>query len=145
MLVCLGTSPTALCKPIRARQSAQLYHNFCRLQLGVSSPLHRYSMPASPSSLLFSFSSVRDGFVLMIEERSLQLLLERLQSSSLKEKERWGLLVLRVSLAEALPRKAKRPTYASLGPGTPPEGCMWATCCTTSQTSASMGQKAHSA
>lgn len=44
-------------------------------------------MPASPSSLLFSFSSVRDGFVLMTEERSLQLLLERLQSSSLKEKE----------------------------------------------------------
>lgn len=102
-------------------------------------------MPASPSSLLFSFSSVRDGFVLMIEERSLQLLLERLQSSSLKEKERWGLLVLRASLAGALPRKAKRPTYSSLVPGTPPEGCVWLVVQHVAQTSASTGQKTRSA
>lgn len=87
-----------------------LYHNFCRLQLGVSNPLHRYSTPASPSSLLFSFSSVRDGFVLMMEERSSQLRLERLQSSSLKDKKRRSTLVLRVallSLAGALLVKAE--------------------------------------
>lgn len=102
-------------------------------------------MPASPSSLLFSFSSVRDGFVLMIEERSLQLLLERLQSSSLKEKERWGPLVLRASLAGALPRKAKWPTYTSLVPGTPPEGCVWLVVQHVAQTSASTGQKTCSA
>lgn len=67
-------------------------------------------MPSSPSSLLFSFSSVRDGFVLMMEERSSQLLLERLQSSNLKEKERRSTLVLKValfSLAGAQFMKAK--------------------------------------
>lgn len=113
---CLVTSSTALCKYIRARQSVGTYHNFCKLQLGVNKPLVRYSMPASPSSLLFSFSSLRDGFVWMTEERSLQLLLERLQSSSLKEKQTQSTLVLRVmllSLAEELPMKAKQLTYAS--------------------------------
>lgn len=87
-----------------------LYHNFCRLQLGVSNALHRYSTPSSPSSLLFRCSSVRDGFVLMMEERSSQLLLERLQSSNLKDKERRSTLVLRVallSLAGALLMKAE--------------------------------------
>jgi len=114
--VYLVTSSTALCKYIKAKQSVGTYHNFCKLQLGVSKPLHRYSMPASPSSLLFSFSSLRDGFVWMIEERSLQLLLKRLQSSSLKEKHTWSALVLRVmlvSLAAALPMKAKPLIYAS--------------------------------
>lgn len=77
-------------------------------------------MPASPSSLLFRFSSVRDGFVLMMEERSSQLLLERLQSSSLKKKERGSTLVLRValfSLAGAFPMEAKWTIYSSAVPG----------------------------
>lgn len=80
-------------------------------------------MPASPNSLLFSFSSVRDGFVLMMEERSAQLLLERLQSSSLKEKERRSTLVLRValfSLAGAFSVKAKWVIYSSAVPVMPP-------------------------
>lgn len=114
------TSPAADCKHVGAKQSVGLYHNFWRLQLGINNPLHRYSMPSSPSSLLFSFSSVRDGFVLMMEERSSQLLLERLQSSNLKEKERRSTLVLKValfSLAGAQFMKAKWPIYSPAVPG----------------------------
>lgn len=59
----------------------------------------------------------------MMEERSLQLLLERLQSSSLKEKERRSTLVLRAalfSLAGVFSVKAKWVIYSSAVPGTPP-------------------------
>lgn len=59
----------------------------------------------------------------MMEERSSQLLLERLQSSSLKEKERGSTLVLRVALfslaGAAFPVTAKWVIYSSAVPEMP--------------------------
>lgn len=63
----------------------------------------------------------------MMEERSSQLLLERLQSSSLKKKERRSTLVLRValfSLAGAFPMEAKWTVYSSAVPGMLLEVCV---------------------
>lgn len=84
------------------------YHNVCRLQLGVSNPLQRCSMPASPRSLLFNFSSVRDGFIRITEERSSQLRLERLQSSILKEKSEGALQSLGMPCSPQLERFPRR-------------------------------------
>lgn len=65
-------------------------------------------MPASPRSLLFNFSSVRDGFIRITEERSSQLRLERLQSSILKEKSKGALQSLGMPCSPQLERFPRR-------------------------------------